>query len=91
MTGILQFLLLTCGFVLVVVGLVRSYSLVRQAIAPLIHQGDPTRAAIEALRPLPMRPRFRVAAMRAVMAMAWLVISLYGLYFVVRAFTLTAA
>jgi hypothetical protein len=89
-TGLLQFLLLTCGFVLVVVGLARSYLLARQAIAPLVHQGDPTRAAIEALRPLPMRPRFRTAALRAVMSMAWLVISLYGLYFVVRAFTLTA-
>ena len=39
MTGILQFLLLTCGFVLVVVGLARSYLLARQAVAFMLLGG----------------------------------------------------
>lgn len=77
-----------CGLVLTLIGLVRSYAVARQAIAPLIHQGDPTRAAIEAMRPLPLRPKFRTALVRAVTSMGWLALSLYGLYFVVRAATL---
>ena len=75
----------TCGLVLTVVGLLRSYLVARTAIAPLIHQGDPTRAAIEALRPLPVRPKFRTVLLRALVSMGWLALSLYGLYLVVRA------
>lgn len=82
--------LFTCGLVLAGIGLVRGYAVARQAIAPLVHQGDPTRAAIEALRPLPFRPKVRTVVVRAVIAIGWLAISLYGLYFVVRALTLLA-
>jgi hypothetical protein len=74
-----------CGLVLMIVGLLRSYLVARTAIAPLIHQGDPTRAAIEALRPLPFRPKFRTVLIRALVSMGWLALSLYGLYLVVRA------
>ena len=81
-------ILFACGVVLAAVGLIRSYAVARQVIAPLVHQGDPTRAAIEALRPLPLRPKVRTAVVRALVSMAWLVVSLYGLYFVVRALSL---
>jgi hypothetical protein len=79
-----------CGVVLTAVGLLRSYAVARQAIAPLIHQGDPTRAAIEALRPLLLRPKVRTVASRAMVSMGWLAVSLYGLYLVVRASAVAA-
>ena len=78
------------GLVLTVVGLMRSYVVARTALAPLIHQGDPTRAAVEALRPLPFRPKFRTVLTRALVSMAWLGLSLYGLYLLVRASALPA-
>lgn len=89
MTAVALILALS-GLVLTVVGLLRSYAVARQAIAPLIHQGDPTRAAIEALRPLPFRPKVRTVASRAVVSMGWLALSLYGLYLVVRATSVAA-
>jgi len=84
------FILGLCGVVLTAAGLLRSYAVARQAIAPLLHQGDPTRAAIEALRPLPFRPRVRTVASRAMLSMGWLFVSLYGLYLVVRATAVAA-
>lgn len=79
-----------CGIVLAAAGLLRGYAVARQVIAPLIHQGDPTRAAIEALRPLPFRPKVRTVASRAVVSMGWLGVSLYGLYLVVHATAVAA-
>ena len=79
-----------CGIVLAVVGLLRSYAVARRAIAPLVHQGDPTRAAIEALRPFPLRPKVRTVASRALVSIGWLAVSLYGLYLIVQA-TVVAA
>ena len=84
----LAFILATCGFVLTAIGAWRAYTSARRAIAPLAHQGDPTRAALDAMRPLPFRPKVRTAASRALTSMGWLAISLYGLYFVVRAMSL---
>jgi hypothetical protein len=87
--GALAFILATCGFVLTAIAVWRSYTSARHALAPLAHQGDPTRAALEALRPLPFRPKVRTAVSRVLLAVGWLAVALYGLYFVVRAGTIS--
>jgi hypothetical protein len=45
-----------------------------------VRQGDPTRAAIDAARPLPAREGVRRAVRSVVAAVAWLVLALYGLF-----------
>jgi hypothetical protein len=77
-------LLGACGLILLAVGTWRSYVVARQALGPLAHQGDPTRAAVEAGRPLAQRATVRTVASRAVIAMGWLAIAMYGLYLAVR-------
>ncbi len=67
-----------------VIGVWRSYAVAREALAPVAHEGDPTRTAIEATRPLPLRPRVRLFVRRVVVSVAWLTVALYGLYLVVR-------
>ena len=62
----------------------RGYALARRALEPFAHEGDPTRTAIEALRPLPFRPRVRTFAQRVLLAVGWLLVALYGLYMVAR-------
>ena len=52
-------ILISSGLFLVVAGGWRSYALVREAIGPLVHDGDPTRTAIESYRPILARPRVR--------------------------------
>ncbi len=54
-----------CGLIAAVVGAWRGYAVARQAIAPLVHGGDPTRTAIEATRPILERPRVRLVFRRA--------------------------
>ena len=81
MTGVAVVLELT-GTVATVVGAWRSYAMAREAVAPFAHEGDPTRTAIEAAQPIPMRPRVRLFARRVSMSIAWLVVALYGLYLV---------
>jgi len=76
------FLLLASGTVLVVVGFVRGYAAARLALSPLIHEGEPTRSVVEALQPLPMRPRFRRMAGRVAQSIAWLSVALYGLFLI---------
>lgn len=77
-------LLVACGIVLTVVGTWRSYAVARQALAPIVHEGDPTRQAIEAHRPLPLRPRVQLAARRVAVSVGWLLVAFYGLYLVTR-------
>lgn len=77
-----SFLLLASGTVLVVVGFVRGYAAARLALSPLIHEGEPTRSAVEALQALPMRPRFRRVAGRVAQSIAWLSLAFYGLFLV---------
>jgi hypothetical protein len=77
------FLVEVCGATAVVIGGWRSYVMARAALAPLVHDGDPTRSAIEAAQPLPMRPRVRLFARRVALSIAWLIVSFYGLYLVV--------
>jgi hypothetical protein len=73
-------LLLSCGVVLIAVGIERSYGAARRAVSPLVHAGEPTRARLEAQRPFPFRPRVRTFVARATLSVAWLAIALYGLF-----------
>ncbi len=75
-------LLTLCGLVAFVVAGWRSYAMARQALGPLVHDGEPTRTAIEAARPVQDRFRVRLFVRRAVVAVGWLLVSLYGLYLV---------
>jgi hypothetical protein len=74
------FLLVGCGLTALAIGGWRGYALAREALAPLVHAGDPTRTAIEAARPVHARFRVRLFARRVTVAAAWLVIAMYGLY-----------
>jgi hypothetical protein len=69
-----------CGAVALVLGGWRSYALAREAIAPLADDGDPTRTALEATRPLLSRSRVRTFARRVGCSVGWLVVAMYGLY-----------
>jgi hypothetical protein len=75
-------LLVGCGLTALVIGGWRGYALAREALAPLVHDGEPTRTAIEAARPVHARFRVRLFARRVVVAVAWLVVALYGLFLV---------
>jgi hypothetical protein len=88
--GLMGFLVEVCGATAVVIGGWRSYAMAREALAPLAHDGDPTRTAIEAAQPLPMRPRVRLFIRRIVLAIGWLIVSFYGLYLVVAGGELVA-
>jgi hypothetical protein len=73
-----------CGAVAIVMGGWRSYAVAREALGPLAHQGDPTRTAIEAARPLLLRSRVRLFARRLAVSIGWLAIAFYGLYLLAR-------
>lgn len=60
----------------------RGYAAAREALGPLVHDGDPTRSAIEAHRPLLARPRVRRFLRHLVIAVGWVLVALYGLYLV---------
>ncbi len=76
-------IVVVCGLVTVVLGGWRSYVLAREALAPMAHDGDPTRRAIEAVQPLRMRPRVRLFVRRVILSVGWLIVAFYGLYLVV--------
>jgi hypothetical protein len=75
-------LLFASGTVLLVIGFARGYAAARRAMTPFVHDGEPTRTAIESLRPLPMRPRVRAFASRVALSIGWLVLAFYGLFLV---------
>jgi hypothetical protein len=78
----MQLLLETCGAVAVVIGGWRSYAMAREALGPVAHQGDPTRTALEAGRPILERTRVRLFLRRVAISLAWLLVAGYGLYLV---------
>jgi hypothetical protein len=78
----MNFLLILCGTVAALTGLYRGLVLAREAVAPLAHDGDPTRTAIEATRPFPVRPRVRRFFSRVFGAVVWLAVAMYGLYLI---------
>jgi hypothetical protein len=73
-------LLVACGLTAAVIGGWRGYALARAALAPLVHEGEPTRTALEAARPIHSRFRVRLFARRVLAATGWLILALYGLY-----------
>jgi hypothetical protein len=75
-------LLVTCGAVLGAAGTWNGYLNARDSLAPLARAGDPTRAALEAARPLVDRPRVRRAVRHVALAIGWLLAALYGLFLV---------
>jgi hypothetical protein len=75
-------ILLATGFVALGVGSWRSWMTAREALGPLIHEGDATRSAIEASRPIHARVRVRLFARRVTAAVGWLLVAMYGLYLV---------
>ena len=56
----------------------------REAVGPLIHDGDPTRTAIEATRRVTDLPRVRLFARRLSVAIGWLAVAMYGLFLIVE-------
>jgi hypothetical protein len=78
----MAFLLILCGTIAASMGLYRGFVLAREALAPLAHEGDPTRTAIEATRPFPARPRFRRFVSRVLGAVVWLAVAMYGMYLI---------
>lgn len=79
-----RFVLQLCGVIAVVIALSRSYVVTREAVGPLIHDGDPTRTAIEATRRVTDRPRVRLFARRLGVAIGWLAVAMYGLFLIVE-------
>ena len=77
-----RFLLQLCGVIAVVIGASRSYAATRRAVSPLVHDGDPTRTAIESTRRVTDRPRVRLFARRVVLAVGWLGVAMYGLFMI---------
>jgi hypothetical protein len=73
------FLRTTCGVIVAEIGTWSGYRNARDAIAPTGRQGDPSRSAIDAARPLYARIAVRRFARSAVFAVGWLVLALYGL------------
>ena len=76
--------LVACGVLLAGAGTWSGYRNAREALVPADTRGDrargdPTRAAIDAARPLHARPAVRRFARSAVAAVAWLILALYGL------------
>jgi hypothetical protein len=82
-------LVVGCGITVLAVAGWRSFTLARQALAPLVHDGEPTRTAIEAARPPHARFRVRQVARRVVAAVGWMIVALYGL-FLIQAGSLSA-
>ena len=72
--------LVVCGAIGALAGLWRGYAVAREAIAPLIHAGEPTRTALEATRPFHARQRVRLFVRRLASSIAWIGVALYGLF-----------
>ncbi len=61
-------------------GLVRGYLSARAAVLPMLGDGEPTRGAIEASRPVYERTRVRAAMRHTAFAVIWLAVAVYGLF-----------
>jgi hypothetical protein len=75
------------GTILVLTGLAatvlatwRGYEAARSAVGPLVHDGEPTRTALEAARPRLARHRVRRFARQVALAVGWLLVAGYGLF-----------
>lgn len=72
-------LLILSGLVAASCGVWRGYAAARLALAPMLRDGDPTRALVEAHQPLHARPRVRLAVRHVLVATLWLCVAMYGL------------
>lgn len=79
MTGVILFL---CGATAVAVGTWRGYQNAREAIAPFVRDGEPTRTAVDAERPVLARVRVRRFVRGAATSIGWLGVAMYGLFLV---------
>lgn len=75
-------ILVVTGIVGAVFGTWRGYANAREALGPLVHEGEPTRTAIERGRPLLARSRVRLFARRLAASLAWVAMAMYGLFLV---------
>jgi len=73
-------LLLISGLTVTAIATWRGYANAREALSPVAHDGDPTRAAIEAARPIVARTRFRRFVRGVATSLGWLVLAMYGLF-----------
>ena len=73
-------ILVISGLFALVYGTRRGYVAARQAVLPLVRQGDETRTLIEATRPLRERSRMRIAVRHVGLSLLWLGVAMYGLY-----------
>jgi hypothetical protein len=72
--------LLATGLFALVYGSWRGYAAARAALLPLVREGDETRRLIEAARPIHARSRVRVVVRQVLLAIAWIMVAMYGLY-----------
>ena len=77
--------LVASGLAAVAFGTWRGYVNARAVVAPLAHPGEPTRTAVEATQPVLERARVRRAARSVVVALAWLMVAMYGLFMIATA------
>jgi hypothetical protein len=76
----LSAILLVSGTFAVAHGSWRGWVAARAVARRLGREGDPTRALLEADRPIHARSRVRYAAHNSLVAVGWLAVALYGLY-----------
>jgi hypothetical protein len=74
--------LVSSGLIATILGTWRGYIVAREALGPLVHEGDATRTLIDAGRPVHARMRVRLFARRVVAAVAWLALAMYGLFLI---------
>ena len=84
-TARMEPVLVACGLAATAIGMWRGYVNARAVVAPVVHAGDATRTAVEATGPVPERARVRRAARNLVVAIAWLVMAMYGLFLLTTA------
>jgi hypothetical protein len=73
-------LLTACGLTALALGSWRSYAVARDALGPIVHDGEPTRTRVEASWPVYRRSRVRRFVRRVVVSVGWLSIAMYGLF-----------
>lgn len=74
--------LVLTGLVAAAIGTWRGYANARLVLAPIVHDGEPTRTALEATQPILARARVRRAARHLVTSLGWLALAMYGLFLV---------
>jgi hypothetical protein len=76
----LSAVLIATGLFATAWGCWRGYAAARAALVPLLREGEPTRALVDAARPVHARTRVRVAARNVLVAILWLGVAMYGLF-----------